>query len=760
MLKTSFICGLFVLVQSALFGYSGVSSCKTADSGVVASEDSLSVNHLDSILVSASRAGGKTPVAHTTVGERELRSAASSHSLPMLLDFQPSVVATTEGGLGLGYSKISVRGSDASRINVTLNGIAINDGESQEVFWVNLPAIQSFLNSVQLQRGVGTSVNGPAAFGASINMQTAVPQGDPYGQAEFSAGSYNTFITTVGAGTGLMKKGFFMDVRYSHSSTEGYIRNAKANLNSLFVSGGWRNGRNSLKFNYIYGSQRTGITWEGISLEQYEKDRRYNPSGQYYDDGGNVHYYDNEIDSYRQHYAQALYTREFRHNLSWSTVFNFTKGDGYYENYVYDKKYSKYGLENQVIDDVEYKRGDFIIRQAMDNSYYALSSNLSYNAGPLRTTLGASFSFYDGDHFGNMLWAKYNANIPQNYSWYLNTGKKTELNAFLRGEWDINSTFTAFADLQFRNIQFNLTGEDKDFVSMARQNHYSFFNPKAGITASIDDRNTLFASVAVGHREPSRSDVKESIKAGKADLLKAEELVDYEIGYQYVAPKLNLSANLYFMEYRNQLVSTGKLSETGYVIKENIPQSYRRGIELSAVWQMVPEVQVAANVTLSANKLKNYTCWVDTYDNDYDWNPVEQTSVFYESSHLTLSPGVIGMAKLTAQPFKNCSRPFESTTFSISGKYIGEQYMDNSSSEAARVPAYYTMAFNASHKFKMKDNSQIELSLCIDNLLDSKYYSYGWIYTAKFLNGADDYIEQGIYPQAERNFMFRISYRF
>ena len=245
MLKTSFICGLFVLVQSALFGYSGVSSCKTVDSGVVASEDSLSVNHLDSILVSASRAGEKTPVAHTTVGERELRSAASSHSLPMLLDFQPSVVATTEGGLGLSYSKISVRGSDASRINVTLNGVAINDGESQEVFWVNLPAIQSFLNSVQLQRGVGTSVNGPAAFGASINMQTAVPQSDPYGQAEFSAGSYNTFITTVGAGTGLMKKGFFIDVRYSHSSTEGYIRNAKANLNSLFVSGGWRNGSTS-----------------------------------------------------------------------------------------------------------------------------------------------------------------------------------------------------------------------------------------------------------------------------------------------------------------------------------------------------------------------------------------------------------------------------------------------------------------------------------------------------------------------------------
>lgn len=735
-------------MQTAFCGYAKVSP------------DSLSLNRLDSILVSSSRAGGKTPVAHTMVGENELKSGAASHSLPMLLDFQPSVVATTEGGLGLGYSKISVRGSDATRINVTLNGVAINDGESQEVFWVNLPAIQSFLKSVQLQRGVGTSVNGPAAFGASINMQTSVTEADPYGVSEFSVGSYNTFITTVGAGTGLMKKGFSLDVRYSHSSTDGYIRNAKADLNSLFVSAGWRNAKNSLKFNYIYGSQQTGITWEGISLDQYKEDRRYNPSGQYYDDGGNVHYYDNEIDSYRQHYAQALYTREFSHKLSWSTIFNFTKGDGYYENYVYDTKYSKYGLDNQVIDDVEYKRGDFIIRQAMDNSYYALSSNLNYNTGALRTTFGASFSFYDGDHFGKMLWAKYNAGIPQDYSWYLNTGKKTDIGAFLRGEWDINKTFTVFADLQFRNIDFDLSGTDKDFVSMTRQNHYSFFNPKGGITASVDDRNTIYASFAVGHREPSRSDVKESIKAGKADLLKAERLFDYEIGYQYVAPKFNLSANLYFMEYKDQLVSTGKLSETGYVIKENIPQSYRRGVELSAAWQMSDVLQLAANVTLSANKLKNYTCWVDTYDNDSDWNPVEQTKVFYDSSHLTLSPGVVGMAKITAQPFRNASNSLKTTSFCLSGKYIGEQYMDNSSSEAANVPAYYTMALNASHKFRVKDNSQIELSLCIDNLLNKKYYSYGWIYTAKFMNGAPDYVEQGIYPQAERNFMIRLAYTF
>lgn len=711
------------------------------------------INKLDSIVVSSSRAGRNTPIAYSTVSKEQMRRDAASHSLPMILSLQPSVVATTEGGLGLGYSKISVRGSDASRINVTLNGIAINDGESQEVFWVNLPSIQSFLQSVQIQRGVGTSVNGPAAFGASINMQTLTPESAPYGNAEFSLGSYQTYMTTVGAGTGLMKNGFSFDVRYSHSNTNGYIRNAKADLNSLFASLGWRNENNSVKLNYIYGDQSTGITWEGISLEQYEKDRRYNPAGEYYDDGGNVHYYDNETDNYKQHYIQAMYIHQFNPYLTWNTTFNFTKGDGYYENYIYDTKYSKYGLENQRIGDIMYKKSDFIIQQAMDNQYYAAVTSINYRRDNIRATAGVTYSYYNGDHFGDMLWAKYNNNIPEDYRWYLNTGKKDETSVYARGEWDISKKVTAFADLQYRYIDFRLSGIDKDFVSLERNQFYHFFNPKFGATVHVSNRSRFYASMSVGHREPSRGDIKESIKANKANEMKAERMFDYEIGYHYNSEKLALMANIYLMEYKNQLVATGKLSETGHVIKQNIPDSYRRGIELSAGWQALDILRLDANLTLSKNKLKNYTAWVDTYDNDTDWNPESQTAVFYKKSNLTLSPEIIGMAMVTVNPIKTMS-------LSLTGKYVGKQYMDNSSADIAKIPGYFTAGFNAAQSFILKNHSRLQLSFYVDNLFNNKYYSYGWMYRAIFNNGAPDYLEQGVYPQAEIHFTAKIAYTF
>lgn len=742
--KLLIICGLSLLVPFAGFSQQIKESSDA---------NGFERRSLDSIIVSSTRAGVRTPIAHSSVSRQEIERSATSHSLPMILALQPSVVATTEGGLGLGYSKISVRGTDASRINVTLNGIGINDGESQEVFWVNLPSIQNFLQSVQLQRGVGTSANGPAAFGASINMNTVPSKVQPYGNAEFSLGSYQTYMTTISAGTGLLKSGLSFDFVYSHNNSKGYIRNAKANLNSFFATLGWRNENNSLRFNYIFGDQTTGITWNGISLEDYYNNRRYNPAGEYYDEAGNVHYYDNETDNYRQHYIQAIYTHQFSHNLVWNTTFNFTKGDGYYENYIYDKKFSKYGLDPQTIDGITYKSGDFIIQQAMDNSYYSANTSLSYNSAALNITGGISYSNYDGDHFGDMLWAKYNENVPQDYRWYLNNGTKDEFSFFARGEWNISRLFTAFADLQYRHISYELSGPDKDFVSLDSKKKYDFFNPKVGLSLQASGRSKFYASFSVGHREPSRSDIKESIKAGKEDLLKNEMLLDYEIGYNYNSSKLALGVNLYFMEYKDQLVATGKLSETGYVIKENIPDSYRRGIELTAGWEPLKELRFDANFTFSKNKLKNYTLFVDTYDNDSDWNPVEQTAVFLKKSNLTLSPEVISMAMITY-------RPLSTLAFSLSGKYVGEQYMDNSSLDIARVPGYFTASFNANKEFGLNNGSKIRVQFCVDNLFNNKYYSYGWLYYAKFRNGAADYVETGVFPQAMINFTAKIAYSF
>lgn len=724
--------------------------------------DSAIVSRLDSIVVSSDRAGVKTPVPYTCIGRSEIKNAAASHSLPMVLGFQPSVVATTEGGLGLGYSSISVRGSDATRINVTLNGIAVNNSESQSVFWVDVPSMGGFLQSIQLQRGVGTSINGPGAFGATMNMRTIAPSDKPYGNAEFSFGSYQTYMTSVAAGTGETKAGFSFDVKYAHSTTDGYIRNAKAKLNSLFISAGWnKNDRNSLKLIYIYGDQATGITWEGCPPERYEENRRYNVTGEYYDKAGNVHYYDNETDNYKQHNAQLHYVHKFTDNLVLDATIHYTRGDGYYENYKADAKFSKYGLENQVIDGITYKKSDIIIRQYMYNDYYAVSSNLDYRKNKLHATAGAAYSYYNGDHTGKVKWSMYDVSVPSDFQWYKNTGKKGDLSFFARAEYDIYKNLTVFADLQYRHVSYRMSGDDKDFVDLKNNADYDFFNPKAGLTYTIDKRSKAYFSVAIGHREPSRSDLKESIKAGKADEIKSERMVDYELGYNFANEKFTGGVNIYFMEYKNQLVATGKLTATGYTIQENIPDSYRRGIELYAGYRILKNLRADANLTLSKNKLKNYTLYTDTYDNSNDWNPVEQTAIFLKKSNLTLSPQIIGMGMLTyVIPCKSDADRTFAPSISLNAKYVGKQYMDNSSMDIAKVPAYFTMGLDIQKSFRIKGSSTMQLSLCIDNLLNRKYYSYGWIYRAMFKDGSDDYVEKGVYAQATTNFIAKVAFNF
>ena len=739
------------------FLYAVLSAICLCSAMSAASQDSLSQKRLDSIIVSTSRAGVNTPVANTTLGKEVVERVPSTYSLPMMLNMLPSVVSTTEGGLALGYSNMRVRGSDASRTNVTLNGIAINDGESQEVIWANIPSLPGFLQSVQLQRGAGTSSNGPGAFGASLNMQTKTPSFNPYASVDFSAGSYKTFMESIAVGTGSMKSvgnGYFSaDLAYNHALTRGYIRNAKANLNSLMVSTSWRNERSSVKFIYMLGSQHTGITWEGCPIDIYYTTRKYNVAGEYYDDEGNVHYYDNETDNYTQHHFQLHYVHQFSPKLSLSSTLHFTKGDGYYENYKYDVKFSKYGLDPQVIKGVTYKKTDVIIQQSMDNSYVAGALNLKYRTGKLDFASGINYSFYDGDHFGNILWSKYNQNLDLSKQWYTNNGKKADASVFAKAEFAIAGNLTGFIDLQYRFINFRLSGMDKDFVSLANKKEYNFFNPKAGLNYKFGKYSRLYGSVSVAHREPSRSDIKESIKAGKQDLLKSERMLDFEFGWQVKTNRIETGINFYSMEYRNQLVSTGRLTETGYVIQENIPDSYRRGVEVSLAYKPVRFITVFGTGTFSRNKLKNYTLFVDAYDNSSDWNPVPQKEVFLKKSNLTLSPELIASGGFTVKPEAN-------TDITITGKYVGEQYMDNSSLEVAKVPSYFTMSLDAAKTFVFRNNSKLRISICVDNLLNRKYYSYGWIYRAVFDDGSDDHIEKGVYAQATIHFIGKIQFTF
>ncbi|MEN6619223.1 MAG: TonB-dependent receptor [Rikenellaceae bacterium] len=740
MKRLTLFCGAFLLPFLSLAQNTG-------------QKEKIANSKLDSVVVEAWRAGKNTPVSYSKMEMNEIKHISPVQSLPMALSLMPSVISSTEGGNGLGYSSLRIRGSEGSRINVTVNGVALNDAESQEVFWVDIPSFAGFLQDIQVQRGVGTSTNGSGAFGASINMRTLFTQPNPYGNAEFGIASYKSFTTTIGAGTGLLRNGLSFDVRFSHNSGDGYIRNAKTNLNSLFATIGWLKGRSALRINYIMGDQKSGITWEGISREQMEIDRRYNPAGIYYDAGGNIHYYDNETDNYVQHHIQGHFTSQLNDNLIWSSTLHYTKGDGYYENYKMGKKFSSFGLPYQTINGTVYNKSDAVVRQAMDNNYIAFVSNILYNKDRLKANAGLSYSYYDGDHFGNLLWTMYNQNIPENYRWYVNYGYKNDFSVFLKGELNVTNNIVAFADLQYRGVRYMLRGDDNDFVSLDYNMKYDFFNPKLGLTYNMNSENQFYASMAIGRKEPSRSDIKESIKSGQAGDIKDERLIDYELGYRLNIKDLVLSANIYLMEYKDQLVPTGKLSETGYVIKENVPVSYRRGVEFSAAWSPVKCLRFDGNLTLSKNIIKGYTSWTDIYDNDMDWNPLPQKSLYFNKTDLSFSPETIGMAMVSVFPTGNSS-------ISLNGKYVGKQYYDNTSNDSRSIPSYFVMGIKAAKSFRLNSGSFMDINLYADNILNRKYFSNAWVYMAEFSNGADPYIEEGLYPQAGINFTAKAAFRF
>ena len=737
------------------------------------------VEKLDSVVVSSSRAGKNTPVAFTMVGKEELRRSNPLNSLPGNLALQPSVVSVNEGGTGLGYSKMTVRGTKGSQINVTLNGITLNDAESQEVFWVNIPALSSMISSVQLQRGLGTSANGAGAFGASINMSTASVGADPFASADMALGSYGTFISTFAAGTGLLKSGVYFNAAYSRGITDGYIRNAFADVQSAMAVLGWMDGKNSLRLTWLMGDQRTGITWEGISPEQYAIDRRYNPAGEYQDQYGNVHYYDNETDNYTQNHLQLNYTHSFSDRLAWSSTFNYTRGDGYFENYKAGKPFSKYLMETPVVDGILYEDGDFITKEALANDYFVLNSDLRYTSDFLKLTGGINLSRYDGDHIGSVLWSNVLGDSYDygSHEWYLNRGLKHEVNVFVRGEVPFAERFTAYADLQYRGVWLEMSGPEDDGVLLDHKDNWQFFNPRAGLSYRWTKASRAYASAALGHREPGRSDIKELIldanKAlaagvpGRGVDIRPEKMLDVEAGYEYASERLSLSANIYMMEYWDMLIETGKLTDVGYAIKENVPRSWRRGIELAASWEALAWLRIGGNITLSTNKIRNYTAYYEMYDNMNDWNYLGQHHVDFVNTDILMSPSLVGMANLTFRPFASYVGSLNSAYLSINGKYVGKQYYDNTSSDERAVPAYFVADFSLGYEVPIKrsldfadDDSSLSFSLHVNNLFNKMYYADAWLWRAYFKQEDAFYAETGIYPQAPANFMFKVSYRF
>ena len=734
---------------------------------------------LDSVVISSSRAGRDTPVTFTMVGKEVLGRSNPISSLSMNLALQPSVVSVNEGGTGLGYSKMTVRGSKGSQINVTLNGITMNDAESQEVFWVNIPALSSMISSVQLQRGLGTSANGAGAFGASINMSTASVSAEPTASAEMALGSYGTFVTTFSASSGLMKSGVYFNAAYSRGQTDGYIRNAFADVQSAMAVMGWMNESNSLRLTWLMGDQRTGITWEGISPEQYAIDRRYNPAGEYHDKFGNVHYYDNETDNYTQHHLQLNYTHAFADNLAWTTTFNYTRGDGYYQNYKSGKSFSKYLMPSPVIDGVQYDEGDFITKEALANDYLVLNSDLRYSSDRLKLTAGVNLSRYDGDHIGSVLWSDVLGDTFDygSHEWYLNRGLKHDLSLFTRAEVVCCEGLTAFADLQYRGIWLEMAGPEDDGVLLDHKDEWHFFNPRVGLSYRWSPSSRVYASAAVGHREPGRSDIKELIldanKAAAAGVsgrgvdIRPEKMLDVEVGYEYYSEKLSYSANLYLMEYRDMLIETGKLTDVGYAIKENVPRSWRRGVELAAAWNAFSWFGIGGNITLSTNKIRNYTAYYEMYDNMNEWNYLGQHMVIFENTDILMSPSLVGAASITFKPFVSLQGSLNSVNLSLNGKYVGKQYFDNTSSADRSIPAYFVSDLSVGYELPLNSvsglfekSNTLRFSIHVNNLFNNMYYADAWLWRAYFQQ-EDDYISSvGIYPQAPANLMFKVAWNF
>lgn len=737
---------VFITLSAFLIGGIGVFAQQKADS--------LKVVKLDEVVVSATRVSQDAPIAYSNITEMQIKQDNAARNIPSILQTLPSVVAYTEGGTAVGNMSYRIRGTDANRINVTLNGMPLNNPESQEVYWVNLPDLSNSLQSMQIQRGVGTSTNGAASFGASISMQTLGGRAKPYGDLSTAYGQYNTFLVSGAVGTGIMKNGLSLDARFSHVQSDGYIRNGKVDHKNIYAALSHYSDKQLIRLIYMNGIQHTGITWEGIDPGMLDIDRRYNPAGQYTDENGNIRYYDNETDNYYSNIGQLVYTRYLTPSLTLNANLSYNHGYGYYENYKVDRKFSEFGLDNQVVEGTIYKKSDIIRRKLMMNHLYVGGLNLKYEREKFGLTIGGMYSYYDGEHYGRLLWAKHNQDIPEGYEWYRNEADKKDINAYLKAEYRPVENFSLFAEVQERYIDYRMKGIDDDLADLTNNNYYNFVNPKGGLSFRFANYNEIYGSFGISNREPLRADLKESLKGGGVRSITSERLYDYELGYKYANSIVAFSANFYYMNYKDQLVQTGKLNDTGYKLQENVPDSYRTGIELALSYTPTYWLRMDGNLTLSRNKIKNYTVFYDYYDNQNDWNYLGQISETYKSTDISFSPKAVGSFMITFKPFEK-----EDISFSFINKYVGKMYYDNTSNSENQLSDYLVTDFVASYTLDASRVGKFDFQFYINNLASIKYNANAWVDTSKFEDGTQA-VYRGVFPQAGANLMGRIRYRF
>ena len=734
--------------------------------------DSVKIVSLQAVEIVPVRASGATPVTYSNLNKEKIESANFGKDIPFLLLLTPSVVATSDAGNGTGYSGFRIRGTDANRINVTVNGIPLNDSESHGVFWVNMPDFASSLEDLQVQRGVGTSTNGAGAFGASINMKTENIHLQPYGEFNGGYGSFNSSKATFKAGSGQINNRWAFDSRISSIHSDGFIDRASADLKSYLVQGAYFNERTMVKFVTFSGKEKTYHAWDGVPdyilfpSSPSEKDNRtYNPSGYMGDDAnGNPRFYPNQTDNYEQTHYHLSFLSVIKPYLKLNTALHYTKGFGHYEQYRTRRTLKEFGLKPFELNQQMITKSDLIRQKYLDNDFGGLVFSVDYNNNKGVFSAGGSANRYDGRHFGQVIWVKNYAGdsaFDPLHEYYRSKGEKSDINLYAKGNYQLTKKLSAYCDLQFRNINYLIKGtiDAWDWMSQNMQyldmhENFNFFNPKAGLHYQPNRENVIYGSVAVANREPNRSNYTD---AKKNELPHPERLTDFELGYMFNNRILALSANLYYMKYKDQLVLTGKVNETGRPVMSNVPESYRTGIELTAGLRIINNLEWNGNLTLSRNKIKNYTEYVTVYD--AAGNPEEkQQADYYGMTNISFSPNVIANSLFT---FK-----FKSFSAGLHSNYVGKQYLDNtgrtdenlnkSRKKERSIDAFFVNNLRLSYDFSIKEWKHLSLHLSVNNLFNAKYEMSGWVWSCYYRQpdgSLKPYTEKSYFPQAGVHFM-------
>ncbi|CAG2534287.1 iron complex outermembrane recepter protein [Maribacter dokdonensis] len=686
---------------------------------------------LDEVFVSAVRVTKQSPVTFSNLTKEEIKPRNLGQDIPVLMNFLPSVVTTTDAGAGVGYTGLRVRGSDATRVNVTINGIPYNDAESQGTFWVNMPDFASSTESLQLQRGVGTSTNGAGAFGASLNLLTDGFSQDAYGQISTSIGSYGTLRNNLKFSTGLLNDHIEISGRLSKIKSDGYIDRARSDLESYFLQAAYKDDNTLIKALMFGGHEITYQAWYGIDGQTLRDNRTFNPSGIYTDLDGNTQFYDNEVDNYKQDHAQLLWNEQISDFWSTNIALHYTRGRGYFEQYREADDFSTYGFEPLIVDGEEVNTTDLIRRRWLDNDFYGTVFSANYKKEKLDLIIGGGLNKYEGDHFGEVIWARYASNSSYRDRYYDDSSSKTDFNLYTKANYQLTDQWSLYGDVQYRTVGYKANGEDTGLVD----DTFNFFNPKAGVTFDLNANNNFYLSYAVANREPNRNDYENGNP-------KPEKLNDFELGWRYVSPSVQVNTNVYYMNYKDQLVVTGELNDVGAPLRENIGDSYRLGLEVDANIILGEKFSLRPNIAISQNKNKDFFI-----DRDGMLQGLGDTNIAY-------SPGLVAGNVLSYMP---C----DAMNISLYSKFVGEQYLSNTDTEASKLDSYFTTDFNITYEINMNSIvKSIVFSGLVNNIFNEKYVSNGYTYVDSWSTPGNSFEVQGYYPQAGTNFLLGATVNF